>query len=267
MKDRNLNTHIRKGIGLFSMLSIAILTYVGSAVLFIYLLDKYTPPSEVEKNVNLDSLASFYLLNLDSLRNNKDFMAGIKKRITDEEIEDAVSLVEDSTILSEIGVNIPGIEFQITDSLRTNYAMKDLVENELLEYINENKATLELKKEKVELQRKLEKLKSKLDTTRTKSVALEKNLASKEGEIKRLETEKEEEVKNRTELNTKELSSLANKYNSMKPRKAAQILMGMNEGDVVRILKKMKNRQAAKVMTELPPVKASKLSMMMINGV
>lgn len=257
----------RKGIGLVPMLLIATITYAGSAFLFIWLIDKYTPPPEIEKPINLDSLASHYLLDLDSLRGSSDFMEGIKRRITEEEIEAAVEEVDDDQILAEIGINIPGVEFQINDSLRTEYAMKDLIENELLEYINENKPTLELKKDKVELQRKLDKLRSKLDTTQTKSSDLEKNLAVKDGEIKRLESEKEETAEKKKELNTKELAALANKYNSMKPRKAAQILMGMDEVDVVKILKKMKNRQAAKVMTELPPPKASKLSMMMINGV
>ncbi|MBN1967911.1 MAG: hypothetical protein JXR48_02795 [Candidatus Delongbacteria bacterium] len=254
-----------KGLGLVAMILIASITYIGSLVLFTYAIKKFSPPVVIEQPVDLDSLAAYYLLNLDSLRNDEDFMRGIRERITEEDIKEALSNVDDNEILNDLGVNIPGVVFTVTDSLRMNYAMADLLESELMEYINENEMTLQLKKEKVELQRKLDSLHAQLDTVNVASDSLRIINSEKENAITQLEEQNKELQKSEEEMNTADIVALAKKYDSMKPRKAAQILNGMDESDVVKILKKMKTRQAAKVMTELPPVKASQLSILMMS--
>jgi len=59
------------------------------------------------------------------------------------------------------------------------------------------------------------------------------------------------------------IKQLAKVYDAMQPEKAAQIILELDDQLIASLLKRLKQRQAAKIMGAIPPMRAAKISQML----
>lgn len=259
-----------KGVSIAVLVIIGLLLYGGATYLFYLLMQpdddqtaKIVTPEEI-----IDSLAIKYDLNVDSLQQSASFLDALKSRITEEDIEERIYLYDDEYVLKKLIEKDPGIadstDYFITDSLRTVVAEDELLEENFKNFIDSNKEKFELRRKLREEEEKNRMLASRLDTLSTvkSEISSENDESSKK--IEELQKLNKDLLEKTQELSSKNLASLVKKYESMKPLKAARILYSMPDGNVVKILKKMNNRQAGKILASLPPSKAAALSVMIM---
>jgi len=253
----------KKGINKIIMAVMAVAVYALASFLFFMFL-KNEDKEPVKESINLiDSLAIQYDLNLDSLRNDSTFINELMKKIPDDEIYDRMLSYTDEFVTEK--TNNDTLTYA-SDSLRTIVAEEELQEEYLLEFIENNRDKFQLMMEKKELKREVGALEDQIDTIARKSeTIISENISSKK-EIEELSKKTEEQKEGSAKVNNSEnIKKLIKKYENMKPLKAAKILYGMPDKEVVMILKQMKSRQAAKILTALPPQKASRLSLLMMK--
>lgn len=99
----------------------------------------------------------------------------------------------------------------------------------------------------------VEKVLAELDKEREEKKKQQENIKELEQKIENLK--KEDEKKNDVNI-----SKLAKVYNAMKPADAAQIMKNLNDELVIEILRRVKQRQAAKILSQLPPARAARIS-------
>ena len=253
----------KKGINKILLAVMALAVYALASFLF-YIFLESEEKKEPKKAVSLiDSLAIKYELNLDSLREDKEFISELMKKVPEDEIYDRMLSYTDEYVIQQLENDTLT---SANDSLRTIIAKKELKEEYLLEFIQNNKEKYQLMLEKKKLYQEVGALEEQLDTIARKSErVISDNITNK----KELEVLSEENKKLKQEpdkkQNTENIKKLVKKYESMKPLKAAKILYRMPDNEVVKILRGMKNRQAAKILTALPAQKASKLSLLLMK--
>ncbi|MBE1237776.1 hypothetical protein IHV25_08965 [Phaeovibrio sulfidiphilus] len=91
-------------------------------------------------------------------------------------------------------------------------------------------------------------------------VAAERQIESKIGELRRLETSIQDLLAKQSEQEKARLEALVGYYQSMKPADAANILNGMDTALVVDLILAMKRQSAALILANMEPVKAREVS-------
>ena len=153
----------------------------------------------------------------------------------------------------------------VSDSLKSIVAMKELTEEKLLEFIEDNREIYEMEFEIEKLKNEKKKLKNLVDTLSVKGDDIVEDSSEKDDKITKLEKENKDLIKKTTELSGKNFKALVKKFETMKPARASQILQNMPDDEVVRMLKLMKNKQAAKILTALPPNRSARISSVIMN--
>ena len=96
--------------------------------------------------------------------------------------------------------------------------------------------------------------------------SLEKQRREMEAEIIRVEmlrSEVENLLRQKRDIETQRIEQLAKLYESMKGNEVALVMEGLSDSLIVQILPKMKERQAAKVLSAIQPGRAARISRMM----
>ena len=209
-------------------------------------------------------------LNIDSLKSSKTFENALKSKITDEDVEERIYLYDDDYVFNKLAEQDPSIkdstDYFITDSLREVVAKQELLDESFQSFIESNKEKYELRKRLKLQQEENQNLTNRIDTLSTEQKAVGKKPDDRNKTIEELQKQNRTLLEKNKELSGKNLAALVKKYESMKPAKAARILYDMPDKSVVKILKKMKNRQAGKVLANLPPAKAAALSVLILMG-
>ncbi|MBI4531170.1 MAG: hypothetical protein HY709_06560 [Candidatus Latescibacteria bacterium] len=83
-----------------------------------------------------------------------------------------------------------------------------------------------------------------------------------------LQREIEQLVREKKALEETKIAELAKLYEAMKPDAAAAILTNLDDKKVIKILNRMKDRQAAKILTStaMPPERAAQITKLMREG-
>lgn len=264
---------INKGVSLPILIITGVILY-GFATYLFYLVMQ--PGSDHEAKIKItaeemiDSLASKYDLNIDSLKSSKIFTDALKNKITNEDIEERIYLYDDNYVLNKLAEKEPGIkdstDYFITDSLREVVATQELLDESFKSFIESNKEKYELRKKLKLQQEENQKLANQIDTLSIEKPDGDNKSDESSKTIEELQKQNRELLKKTNELSGKNLTALVKKYESMKPAKAARILYDMPDKNVVTILKKMQNRQAGKILANLPPSKAAALSVLILMG-
>jgi len=114
----------------------------------------------------------------------------------------------------------------------------------------------EVKQRQEELDKKEDELARKEEQLRTMQSDLDKQIS----QLKALQASIEEQIKLRTDLETKAVIKLAKTYSAMPPDNAASLIQKIDTSIAIRVLGAMKERSAGRILAALPPDKASKLS-------
>ncbi len=114
----------------------------------------------------------------------------------------------------------------------------------------------EVKQRQEELDKKEDELAIREEQLRTMKSDLDKQIS----QLKALQASIEEQIKLRTDLETKAIIKLAKTYSAMPPDNAASLIQKIDTSIAIRVLGAMKERSAGRILAALPPDKASKLS-------
>ncbi len=253
----------RKGISNMILVIIGLLASTAiSTVVFIFLKDPPPPlPIEMSSEEVLDSLARRYSLNLDSLRVDSLFISNIQSDIYEDDIYEKMLEYDDDFVRNEIGNDT----ILVSDSLKSILAMKELTEEKLLEFVEGNREIYEMEFEIEKLKNEKNQLKGQIDTLSVKEDIIVDDSGEKDDKINELEKTNKDLLDKSNELKGKNLKALVKKFETMKPVKASQIIQNMPDDEVVKMLKLMKNKQAAKILTALPPSRSAKISLIIMD--
>ena len=251
--------------GLSNVVLIVITLLASTALstgIFFFLKDPPPPlPIEMTSEEVLDSLARRYSLNLDSLRIDSLFVSNIQSNIYEDDIYEKILEYDDDYIRNEIGNDT----ILVSDSLKSIIALKELTEEKLLEFVEDNREIYEMEFEIEKLKNEKSDLKGQIDTLSIKEDDIVEDSGDNENKIIKLEKENKELLDKSKELDGKNLKALVKKFETMKPARASQIIQNLPDDEVVKMIKLMKNKQAAKILTALPPTRSANISLMIMN--
>lgn len=252
---------MKKGIGTAGLVGIGIVVYILATIAFYFLMEKPAPPTPPTAEEILDSLSLEYMLDIDRMKNDDDFIAALRSKVSDTDITDKTYELNADSVQQELGLH----DTVFNDSIFRKYAEDVLVDEKFIEYIEKNREKLELLRDKKILSSEIEKLESKIDTLEDKTqLAISENL-SKSDSIALLKSEKENLEKKTEEMSLAEVVATARKFDQMKAPEAARIMNKLSDTDAVNILKRMKTRQAARLMTALPSSRSARLTKKMME--
>ena len=116
--------------------------------------------------------------------------------------------------------------------------------------------------EKIMLKEKQEKLEAK----EKELLLLEKKINEQMTKLKELEIIIENKLKEIRVINTERFQLLLKAISTMSPRKAAGILLNMDQKEAIKILSKLKSSQVASILSAMPPEKAAVFSQALSGG-
>ena len=268
----------RKGINILALIFAFALSFAVTA----YLLYEYVQGQQEESILSkplslLDSVAFKYALNLDSLRADSSFIRMLTKDLTEDDIYTQMLAYSDDEVAARftdstkktptdsLSALADTVQFMPTDSLRKIMALKDLSEQKLTDYVTNNQERFNLLKEKKGLVGEVSKLQKQIDTISTKTEKVIGEYKNKKDSLDMVARENARLIEEANQTKGQNFVELVRKYEAMKPVKAAEILVDMPDEEVVKLLKKMNNRQAGKILTALPPAKAANLSLLIMK--
>ncbi len=261
--DRSFFYMNRKGINNIVLIIISLIASTAiSTGIFIYIKDPPLPlPFEMSSEDILDSLARRYSLDLDSLRTDMTFISNLQLDIFEDDVYEKILEYDDEYIRKELGNDT----ILVSDSLKSIIAMKELTEEKLLDFVEGNRDIYEMEFEIEKLKSEKQQLKGQIDTLSVKEDDIVEDSGDKDDKINKLEKENKELLDISNELKGKNFKALVKKFESMKPARASQIIQNMPDNEVVRMLKLMKNKQAAKILTSLPPNRSAIISLLIMK--
>ena len=137
-----------------------------------------------------------------------------------------------------------------------------------------DKAAKNLGPEQLEVLRSIENLKKKLEEREKELDKRSRELASLEllvdqkmTTLEKLRTEFEAQVKAEEARQNKRIKHLVALYSNMKPKAAAEVMAAMDLDLAVDIFRQMRGREAGKILANIPPEKASKITQMLSEKV
>lgn len=262
----------RKGINIWVTLVIFAILYAAVTFGFIKYFKNQAVKSTIEAPLSmLDSVAFKFGLNIDSLRHDSTFTKMLTKDLTEDDIyTKALSYSDDDVIkrfadTTKAGMN-DSIPFFPTDSMRNIMAINDITEERLAEYVANNQERFNLLNEKKGLVKEVSTLKKQIDTISTKTESIISDYKTKADSLNIVMKEIAEIKKQGREFNEQEIAKLVKDIEAMKPVPAAKMLEELPDVFVVKLLKKLKNRQAGKILTALSPAKSASLSLLIMQN-
>lgn len=117
------------------------------------------------------------------------------------------------------------------------------------------------------LKKKLEEREKELDKRASELSSLEKLVDQKMATLEKLKVEFEAQVKAEEERQNKRIKHLVALYSNMKPKAAAEVMEKMDLDLAVEIFRQMRGREAGKILANVSPEKASKISQMLSEKV
>lgn len=114
----------------------------------------------------------------------------------------------------------------------------------------------QLEKRKVELDLREENLKKLESELKQQQAEIKKNLA----DLKKIRAKISQGLEQKIEKDEEKVDKLVAVYSNMKPQQAAKVMEKIDEGLAIRVLAKMKKKNAAGILNLLEPEKAKRLS-------
>jgi len=100
----------------------------------------------------------------------------------------------------------------------------------------------------------------KLDARQAQLEEMEKSATARIGELKALEASLRDMLKQEDSIKSKKIKRLTAVYESMKPDRAAAVVVGMDLETVVKVFLRMKEKKVGKILSFLPPKNAVVIS-------
>lgn len=104
-----------------------------------------------------------------------------------------------------------------------------------------------------------------IESEKLRLAALDKDLTKRQRELERLDKDVSAKLAKLDQAESARIVSLAKLYDGMDARAVAALMANLDDGTIVALLPRMKNKNASAVLALLPPVRAAKLSKQMIT--
>ncbi|MDQ6951398.1 MAG: hypothetical protein Q9M26_07015 [Mariprofundales bacterium] len=104
-----------------------------------------------------------------------------------------------------------------------------------------------------------------LDTRQAQLDNMEKQAVARIGELKKMEASLRDMLKQEDSIKSKKIKRLTAVYESMKPDRAAAVVVGLDLETVIKVFLRMKEKKVGKILSFLPPKNAVVISEALIK--